>query len=75
MTLKFICLCCHKIGLLYIGDNICKLEEESAEHMPIGFEVAFPSLIELARKLRMDIPDDSAIIQEIYDRRNLKLTR
>ncbi|CAK9147054.1 unnamed protein product [Ilex paraguariensis] len=42
--------------------------------MPIGFEVAFPSLIEIARKLDIEIPD-SPILQEIYARRNLKLTR
>jgi hypothetical protein len=53
-----------------------KLGDENAEHMPIGFEVAFPSLIDIARKLSIDIPDDShPILQEIYDRRNLKLSR
>nr|QIA61386.1 terpene synthase 1 [Chiococca alba] len=62
-------------GLLYLRDNIHKLEDENVEHMPIGFEVAFPSLIEIAKKLSIDIPDDSAILQEIYARRNLKLTR
>ncbi|KAL3517580.1 hypothetical protein ACH5RR_020169 [Cinchona calisaya] len=62
-------------GLLFIRDNIHKLEDESAEHMPVGFEVAFPSLIEIAKKLSIDIPEDSAILQEIYARRNLKLTR
>ncbi|CAI9107828.1 OLC1v1007296C3 [Oldenlandia corymbosa var. corymbosa] len=62
-------------GLMFIRENIQKLEEENAEHMPIGFEVAFPSLIEMARKLNIDIPDDAPIIQQIYDRRNLKLTR
>ncbi|CDP03636.1 unnamed protein product [Coffea canephora] len=62
-------------GLLFIRDNIHKLEDENAEHMPIGFEVAFPSLIEIAKKLSIEIPADSAILQEIYDRRNIKLTR
>ncbi|KAL3531338.1 hypothetical protein ACH5RR_010660 [Cinchona calisaya] len=62
-------------GLLFIRDNIYKLEDENVEHMPIGFEVAFPSLIEIAKKLSIDIPDDSAVLQEIYARRNLKLTR
>ncbi|KAE9464024.1 hypothetical protein C3L33_04106, partial [Rhododendron williamsianum] len=63
-------------GLSFIKENINKLEDEDAEHMPIGFEVAFPSLIERARKLDIQVPDDSdPILQEIYARRNLKLTR
>ncbi|GFY98796.1 terpenoid cyclases/Protein prenyltransferases superfamily protein [Actinidia rufa] len=56
-------------------ENISKLEDEKAEHMPIGFEVAFPSLIERARKLGIQVPDDSPVLQEIYARRNLKLRR
>nr|QIA61387.1 terpene synthase 2 [Chiococca alba] len=62
-------------GLLFIRDNIHKVGDESAEHMPIGFEVVFPSLIERAKNLDIDIPDISAILQEIYARRNLKLAR
>ncbi|CAN4098178.1 unnamed protein product [Withania somnifera] len=45
------------------------------EHMPIGFEVAFPSLIEIAKRLAIDIPYDSPVLQDIYARRQLKLTR
>lgn len=64
------------LGLSFIKENINKLEDEDAEHMPIGFEVAFPSLIERARKLDIQVPDDSdPILQEIYARRNQKLTR
>ncbi|KAA8550860.1 hypothetical protein F0562_002544 [Nyssa sinensis] len=62
-------------GMLFIKENICKLGDETAEHMPIGFEVAFPSLIEIARKLDIEVPDDSQVLQEIYAKRNLKLTR
>ncbi|KAM0037104.1 putative ent-copalyl diphosphate synthase [Helianthus debilis subsp. tardiflorus] len=43
--------------------------------MPIGFEVALPSLIDIARKLKIDIPDDTPALKEIYARRNLKLTK
>ncbi|XP_057474257.1 ent-copalyl diphosphate synthase 1-like [Actinidia eriantha] len=64
-----------KKGMAFIKENISKLEDEKAEHMPIGFEVAFPSLIEIARKLDIQVPIDSPILQEIYARRNLKLTR
>ncbi|CAA2994044.1 ent-copalyl diphosphate synthase, chloroplastic-like [Olea europaea subsp. europaea] len=52
-----------------------KLEDENAEHMPIGFELAFPSLTEIARRLEIDIPYESPVLKEIYARRNLKLTR
>ncbi|XP_052170404.1 ent-copalyl diphosphate synthase 1 [Diospyros lotus] len=62
-------------GVLFLKENICKLEDETAEHMPIGFEVAFPSLIEMARKLGIEVPEDSPVLQEIYARKNLKLTR
>ena len=63
------------LGIAFIKENISKLEDEKAEHMPIGFEVAFPSLIEIARKLDIQVPDDSPVLQEIYARRNLKLRR
>lgn len=43
--------------------------------MPIGFEVALPSLIERAKKLEIDIPDDGPGLQEIYARKELKLKR
>nr|UZM18088.1 ent-copalyl diphosphate synthase [Gymnaconitum gymnandrum] len=62
-------------GLAFIRQNINKLEDENIEHMPIGFEVAFPSLIKIARKLGLEIPVDSPAVQEIYVQRNLKLTK
>ncbi|XP_052623499.1 ent-copalyl diphosphate synthase 1 [Lactuca sativa] len=65
---------CQK-GLKFLNDNISKLEEENPEHMPIGFEVAFPSLIDIARKLDIQVPEDSPALKEIYARRNLKLTK
>ncbi|KAI3472795.1 hypothetical protein Pfo_031124 [Paulownia fortunei] len=65
---------CHK-GISFIRENIYKLEDENEEHMPIGFEVALPSLIEIAKKLGIDIPDVSPGLQDIYARRDFKLTR
>ncbi|KAL5860226.1 hypothetical protein ACOSQ4_001522 [Xanthoceras sorbifolium] len=64
---------CEK-GLSFIKENISKLENENDEHMPIGFEVAFPSLIEIAKSLGIQVPD-SPVLQEIYKKRDLKLTR
>lgn len=60
----------------FLKKNMHKLEDENTEHMPIGFEVAFPSLIEMARELDIEIPNDNCdILREIYDKRNLKLSR
>ncbi|XP_062145499.1 ent-copalyl diphosphate synthase 1 isoform X1 [Alnus glutinosa] len=62
-------------GISFLKEKICKLEYENAEHMPIGFEVAFPSLLEIARSLNIEVLDDSPALQEIYAKRNIKLTR
>ncbi|XP_051142723.1 ent-copalyl diphosphate synthase 1-like isoform X2 [Andrographis paniculata] len=62
-------------GVTFIRKNIHRLDEEKEEHMPIGFEVALPSLIETAKKLGIDVPNDSPALQKIYARRELKLTR
>ena len=63
------------LGLSFFKENISKLGTENAEHMPIGFEVAFPSLLELAQSLDIEIPNDSPVFQDIYAKRDLKLTR
>ncbi|XP_021281194.1 ent-copalyl diphosphate synthase, chloroplastic [Herrania umbratica] len=65
---------CEK-GVSFFKENISKLENENAEHMPIGFEVAFPSLLEIARSLNIEAPYDSRVFQDIYAKRSLKLTR
>ncbi|KAG7970545.1 hypothetical protein I3843_07G089500 [Carya illinoinensis] len=65
---------CEK-GISFLKEKICKLEYENDEHMPIGFEVAFPSLLEIARSLDIEVPFDSPALQDIYAKRNIKLTR
>ncbi|GMJ01143.1 GA REQUIRING 1, ARABIDOPSIS THALIANA ENT-COPALYL DIPHOSPHATE SYNTHETASE 1 [Hibiscus trionum] len=62
-------------GISFFKENISKLENENAEHMPIGFEVAFPSLLEVARTLNIEVPYDSPVFQDIYESRDLKLTK
>ncbi|KAL0370518.1 UNVERIFIED_CONTAM: Kolavenyl diphosphate synthase TPS5, chloroplastic [Sesamum angustifolium] len=59
----------------FLKDNFHKLEDENEEHMTIGFEVALPTLMEIAKKLGFDIPNDFSGLQRIYARRDLKLTR
>ncbi|KAL0391003.1 UNVERIFIED_CONTAM: Kolavenyl diphosphate synthase TPS5, chloroplastic [Sesamum calycinum] len=65
---------CNK-GISFLKDNFHKLEDENEEHMTIGFEVALPTLMEIAKKLGFDIPNDFSGLQRIYARRDLKLTR
>ncbi|GAB2281065.1 Gly-Xaa carboxypeptidase [Dionaea muscipula] len=64
-------------GMRFVKENMNKLGEENGEHMPIGFEVAFPAMIEKARSLGMDfsVPDKCPILHEIYAKRRIKLTR
>ncbi|KAL1559678.1 Gly-Xaa carboxypeptidase [Salvia divinorum] len=65
---------CEK-GLRFISDNIEKLADEDEELMPVGFEIALPSLIDLAKRLCIEIPDNSASIKNIYAKRDSKLKR
>ncbi|KAJ4967918.1 hypothetical protein NE237_014619 [Protea cynaroides] len=62
-------------GLAFIRENMSKLRSEDDEHMPIGFEIAFPSLMEMARQHDLQISNDDPIINEIYAKRNQKLTK
>ncbi|KAK4731943.1 hypothetical protein R3W88_024931 [Solanum pinnatisectum] len=64
-----------ELGMSFIKENLSKIGDENTEHMPIGFEVAFPSLIEIGRNIGIHIPDDSLVLRDIYDKRKLKLTR
>lgn len=61
--------------MIFFRENLSKLENENEEHMPIGFEVAFPSLLERARGLNIDVPNDSPILKNIFEKRDEKLTR
>ncbi|PRQ26098.1 putative ent-copalyl diphosphate synthase [Rosa chinensis] len=62
-------------GMRFFRENLDKIEDENSEHMPIGFEVAFPSVLEIARSLNLEVPDESPVLHEIYACRNLKLSK
>ncbi|CAD5165947.1 unnamed protein product [Musa acuminata subsp. malaccensis] len=62
-------------GLAFIRENMWRLSEEEAELMPIGFEVAFPSLLDIAKALELEIPYGDPSLQEIDAKRSLKLKR
>nr|CAD1829168.1 unnamed protein product [Ananas comosus var. bracteatus] len=61
--------------LSFLRENMWRLAEEEAELMPIGFEIAFPSLIEMAKDLDLDVLYDDPALKDIYTRRSLKLQR
>ncbi|KAG6516035.1 hypothetical protein ZIOFF_026482 [Zingiber officinale] len=46
-------------------------EEETVEHMPIGFEVAFPSLLDLTKELGLEFPYSHPCLQGISAMRGL----
>ena len=52
-----------------------RLAEEDSVSMPIGFEIAFPSLLEAARSLDVVFPYDHHALQRIYANREVKLKR
>ncbi|OAY71424.1 Ent-copalyl diphosphate synthase 1, chloroplastic [Ananas comosus] len=60
-------------GLSFLRENMWRLAEEEPELMNIGFEIAFPSLVEMAKNLGLDIPYDDPALKDIYARRSLKL--
>ncbi|CAL4933396.1 unnamed protein product [Urochloa decumbens] len=64
-----------KTGLSFLHENMWRLAEEEQESMPIGFEIAFPSLIQIASNLGIDFPYDHPALQSIYSNREIKLKR
>ncbi|KAL4198430.1 hypothetical protein AMTRI_Chr03g45860 [Amborella trichopoda] len=62
-------------GRLFLVDNMWRLEGEKAEHMPIGFEVAFPSLVSTAAAMGLDLPYHSAFLKKVHEMRQFKLQR
>ncbi|CAM8924946.1 unnamed protein product [Rhodiola kirilowii] len=64
-------------GLKFITENMGKLQGEDAQHMPVGFEVIFPSLLEMAKALGLGMAEvaDMPFIQHIYTMRDEKLAR
>lgn len=63
------------LGLSFLNQNMWKLAVEDEESMPIGFELAFPSLIEIAKSLGVDFPYDHQSLQGIYSSREIKMKR
>ncbi|CAN6305204.1 unnamed protein product [Urochloa humidicola] len=64
-----------KKGLSFLHENMWRLAEEEQESMPIGFEIAFPSLIQIASNLNIYFPYDHPALDSIYSNREIKLRR
>ncbi|XP_048567132.1 ent-copalyl diphosphate synthase AN1, chloroplastic-like [Triticum urartu] len=62
-----------KKGLSFLEENVWRLTKEDLEPMPVGFEIAFPSLIEAARSLGIEFPYEHNALQSIYYNREVKL--
>ncbi|KAF9593733.1 hypothetical protein IFM89_024737 [Coptis chinensis] len=60
-------------GMSFLGQYLHKLNDEDPEHQPSGFEVAFPTLIEMAQKLGLEVLQDPTVLQDLYAKRELKL--
>ncbi|KAK4364805.1 hypothetical protein RND71_016163 [Anisodus tanguticus] len=62
-------------GVLFIKENICKLETANVENMTCGFEIVFPALLDKAQHLDIDIPYDVPVLKNICARREMKFKR
>lgn len=63
------------LGVMFIKENLRKLETGEIENMTCGFEFVFPALLEKAQQLDIDIPYDALVLKDIYARREVKFTR
>ncbi|KAL6634598.1 hypothetical protein ACP70R_027269 [Stipagrostis hirtigluma subsp. patula] len=65
---------CRK-GLSFICKNLRRLPEDDKDWMLAGFETIFPTLLEMAKDLGLDLPCDKQMLQVIYAKRDLKLAK
>nr|XP_010324500.1 copal-8-ol diphosphate hydratase, chloroplastic [Solanum lycopersicum] len=76
LTLWNTCLHKRNKGVMFIKENLRKLEGGEVVNMTSGFEFVFPSLLDKAQQLHIDnIPYDAPVFRDIYARREVKFTR
>ena len=63
------------VGLSFLHENIKRLREDDDNWMMVGFEMTFPTLLEMAKDIGLDIPYDEPVLQDIYAKRELKLAK
>ncbi|GLJ38376.1 hypothetical protein SUGI_0781470 [Cryptomeria japonica] len=64
-----------KKGLRFLQGHIPKINAGDCVYSLIGFEIIFPTLMEDAKVMKLDLPYDDDLLQKIYDERTLKLKR
>lgn len=62
-------------GQLFIQENMWRLAHEEEDWMLVGFEIALPSLLDMAKDLDLDIPYDEPALKTIYAERKRKLAK
>ncbi|MED6147183.1 Gly-Xaa carboxypeptidase [Stylosanthes scabra] len=65
---------CHR-GIIFFKENLSKIQDESVAEMLVGFEFTLPSLIDMARCMNIEMPDDSPVLKELFARRDAKLKK
>ncbi|XP_027937391.1 ent-kaur-16-ene synthase, chloroplastic-like [Vigna unguiculata] len=61
-------------GLHFIQSNIASIQDEK-QHLPIGFGINFPSLIEYAQNLGINLPIEATILNTMIHKREIELQR
>jgi len=61
-------------GLHFIKSNIASIQDEK-QHLPIGFGINFPSLIEYAQNLGINLPIEATILNTMIQKREIELQR
>ncbi|CAO1942098.1 unnamed protein product [Urochloa humidicola] len=64
-----------KKGLSFIRKNMWRLPEDDKNWTLAGFETIFPTLLEMAKDLGLDMPCDERTLREICAKRDLKLSK
>ena len=62
-------------GIDFINRNLARIQFEANDYMCIGFEVVFPTLLDDAKDLGLDLSYDSSIVVKIMGERAKKLER
>lgn len=62
-------------GVKFLQSNIQKMEDDDESHMPIGFEIVFPAMLDDAKALGLDLPYDAPILQQISAEREKKMNK
>ncbi|KAH7276973.1 hypothetical protein KP509_39G028800 [Ceratopteris richardii] len=62
-------------GIEFIEKNIYKLEKDSGIYMTTGFEITFPSMLDDAKDLDIDLPYHAQVFSKLRDKRCKNLMR